>query len=125
MTLNQVQKMTDEKIRLKMAELCGWTEICKDRIGTDDGGWEDLRWSGKKQKEDLCWQPIPLYTSDLNDMHEAERGCLTTVALQEEYVRILRDVSWEKPWVKADGWACFATAKQRAEAFLMLMDGVK
>lgn len=70
------------------------------------------------------------YLNDLNAMHEAEKACLTTIPLVTDYgIRLvnalhrehkknprIQDTSWRIPVVGNCGW--FATAAQRAEAFL-------
>ena len=99
--------MTDEEINLAIAESKGWTKCYK---GCDGKTWRLPDDSG-------CQQSLPDYCNDLNLMHEVEKT-LVTVELQAKYIKWLRNLSFDRDWTEADGWACFATARQRAEAYL-------
>lgn len=62
---------------------------------------------------------LPDFCNDLNATRWAERTLLVTVQLQARYIQLLQALSWDHGrWIKADGWACFASAAQRAEALL-------
>ena len=83
--------MTDEQINAATAEACGWGEEC---VLNTDGN--------------RVWVTnFPLYCTDLNAMHEAEKT-LTSAQLLD-YIAFLFDATYE---------ATVATARQRAEAFL-------
>ena len=83
--------MTDEQINAAIAEACGWGEEC---VLNTDGN--------------RVWVTnFPLYCTDLNAMHEAEKT-LTSAQLLD-YIAFLFDATYE---------ATVATARQRAEAFL-------
>ncbi len=117
--------MTDEQLRIKVAELLGWKEIGK---WSSDTGRAKM-WPGHgmlygDRPQALCCNDraiIPFYEKDLNACHEIERAVLTDVTLQAEYIMALRGASWDRNYTKADGWACFATARQRCEAFVEVM----
>ncbi len=90
--------MTDEQINAAIAEACGWTP---DNRGL---GW--LSPHG-------YYAPEPDYCSDLNAMHEAEKT-LTDDQREVFYPRNLG--AWQRPIN-----VIYATARQRAEAFLRVM----
>lgn len=114
--------MTPEQQRIKIAESCGWLKITK--LDSDLHGWQ----------EQGPLEPLPDYLNDLNAMHEAEKACLTTIPLVTDYgIRLvnalhrehkknprIQDTSWRIPVVGNCGW--FATAAQRAEAFLRTLN---
>ncbi len=94
--------MNEEQQRIKIAEACRWNK----RTMAENGPlvWHD----GEKFRSDY---EIPDYPNDLNAMHEAEK----VLASRDEYVVLLR---------KACGGfnPVFATAAQRAEAFLKTLN---
>ena len=90
--------MTNHKINVAIAEACGWTP---DNRGL---GW--LSPHG-------YYAPEPDYCSDLNAMHEAEKT-LTDDQREVFYPRNLG--AWQSPFN-----VIYATARQRAEAFLRVM----
>ena len=96
--------MTDEQINVAIATHCGWTDIRDDvwhgaNMGVDEHG---LR------------SQIPSYCDDLNAMHEAEKTLTdTNMFVMAHYIERL---------VSARGQHYFhATARQRAEAFLLTL----
>tara|TARA_R110000868_G_scaffold160977_3_gene390824 strand:- start:293 stop:670 length:378 start_codon:yes stop_codon:yes gene_type:complete len=116
--------MTLEAQRIAIAEACGWTECILYNVWTGcilynvESGKEPR---GHPPKQQSCYQGytelIPDYLSDLNAMHEAEKGL--TDAQYFIYGRmittvILRDEGPSERKIRAIS----ATAAQRAEAFL-------
>jgi len=103
--------MKPEQQRLKIAEVCGW-EINK------------RKWLAKPPND--SWQyldTIPDYLNDLNAMHEAEKNLKPKQ--QVDYCNWLDKLVGNPPtdniylvW----GDATFATAAQRAEAFLRTLN---
>jgi hypothetical protein len=90
--------MTDEQINAAIAEACGWEDISSG-IGRIPLGAVKL----------LC--KIPDYCTDLNAMHEAER------VLQNQFTPMIEETYWRNlQLVKPH--PIYATARQRAEAFL-------
>ena len=91
--------MTNEQINAAIAEVCGWTEIGICDCGFKISGIPPYRSAHKKH--------IPDYCADLNEMHDAEKT--------------LTDDQWHD-YVENVGGFCqqvmYATARQRAEAFL-------
>lgn len=107
-TLEQVNLMTDEQKRVRIAELCGW------RTSTfPEGLWENDSYMGAVYDDGL-----PDYLHDLNACHEMEKvmdgGKLFQYALTFQDVGFGGSGTWR---------AFMATASQRATAFLMVMDG--
>lgn len=121
--------MTPKQQQIKIAEACGWTHVEKEEGGAIYGCPKT------KPMFDSCRLfAIPNYLNDLNAMHEAEKACLTTIPLVTDYgIRLvnalhrehkknprIQDTSWRIPVVGNCGW--FATAAQRAEAFLKTLN---
>ena len=92
--------MTDEQMRIKIAEACGWKRLGNGLYAKDG-------FHGRKVESDL-----PDYLNDLNAMHEAEK--VLTRSQQSYFLRSL---------VMAHGFydmwlSIHTTARQRAEAFI-------
>lgn len=95
--------MTDEQINQRIAEACGWTDI-------KPHSWHPRKnelWGGRKGIRNM----IPDYLNDLNAIHEAEKTL--GQALYCKYIDKLCDQA-----IKGNNCMYFATAAQRAEAFL-------
>jgi hypothetical protein len=91
--------MTKEQINIAIAEACGWKYVNNETHAPDGSFW----WS--KELE------IPDYCNDLNAMHEAEK---TLTYAQGGDMTL-----WIQRMTCAGyGPQLFATAAQRAEAFL-------
>ena len=92
--------MTNEEINEAIAKHTGWKQC-------DCGNKDCLAWFRKES-----WEPefAPLFATDLNAMHEAEK--MLTSEQVTSYVYSLESMNerWSTP--------AFATASQRAEAFL-------
>ena len=93
--------MTPEKQRIKIAEACGWKDV------TD---WKAAGINGQHPTEPWT-EVIPDYLNDLNAMHEAEK--ILTAQQRRSYVRYIFNL----PVSECES-NTFATAAQRAEAFL-------
>lgn len=112
MTLDQVQAMSDEELRIKVAELCGWK--CVHRSGSWIVGWMD---SPSKDEE------VPEYCEDLNAMHEAELmlDIDGKIPLRSSvYLDCLADITGTTR-MGLQQEIVMATAGQRAEAFVLTM----
>jgi len=111
--------MTDDQIRIAIAESCGWRLV--------EGYYKDGSVAGKSWvRPDGIGMPLPDYPNDLNAMHEAE------AALKPELFTIYDDrlgaavygdcglilPSTGDPYKKLNRWKFHATARQRAEAYL-------
>lgn len=114
--------MTDERINIKIAELCGWKIFshCNNL-------WAPPR---RVVEYECDAYPTPNYAGDLNACHEFEKAKLTTISLVTDYgIRLanimhrdhnhhprIADTGWKIPVVGNCSWC--ATARQRCEAFL-------
>ena len=111
MNLKQVQALSNEELRIKVAGLCGYVSWC-DEYGS--GQWE---------KDDKAQDP-PNYPVDLNAMYEAE-----TVMIPKQYKEwneILERITIPFITCMTIEHQLFkqrtATARQRAEAFVLTME---
>lgn len=131
MTKRELDKLTPEQKRIKIAIACGWT-------------WE-VPYNARKQQNRLVgpngscvvWKGwslggrlLPDYLNDLNAMHEAEKAL--PPHLWGDYTMNLRAIiqrecnteahylpGCERACLIADLWFYHATAAQRADAFLL------
>lgn len=119
--------MTDEQQRIAIAEACGvlpeMTDICPDCGGLtpyeagDDYGltiWEKCNRCNNTGRVNLYYAgKIPDYLNDLNAMREAEKH-LPDLNLYRRflYLEVLEDPT------NQSNEPAFATARQRADAFL-------
>lgn len=80
--MNPPIELTDEQLRIRIAEFCGWTRIDKGTFGLRSG--KDLLGSKSelggtppcdknKPENDQSFAPIPNYPTSLDAMHEAEK----------------------------------------------------
>lgn len=104
----ELDTLTPEQKRVKIAEACGWTVIegveprdCGYRLGHPIHGWEER-------------ESLPDYLRDLNAMHAAEH--YLTKGQADAYGALL-----ERPREDVDkgGYGWHATAEQRVDAFLL------
>jgi hypothetical protein len=97
--------MTEEKQRIAIAEFCGWTKIVVNEI----------RMVGSPPNEPPPYDEygllVPSYTRDLNAMQSAEK--ILTAQQRRSYVSYIFNL----PASECES-NTFATAAQRAEAFL-------
>jgi len=122
MTPEQVQALTNDKIRVSVAEAVGWTGIHEeDRSGF--GGYRGYRVT----IPGYCYVDfVPNYPADLNACAEAERMIVTKlqeVAYIEHLTAILNrdnDGTFRKLGAGPIDYAR-ASARQRCEAFILTM----
>lgn len=104
--------MTDQEINIAIAEACGWTNIRTKNLPQFQDDRRTYLLGTLSGSEEIH---IPAYSNDLNAMHEAEKTLTGKQVL--EYVPILnrctKCFSHITPAIMI-----FATARQRAEAFL-------
>lgn len=116
MNLEQVRTLTDEQLRIRVAELCGWKYgpcpcgacIVHEKVWCRDG----------KPPYYNSIDMLPDYPRDLNAMHEAWE------LLSEEQRLQITDklVTIQSCLPDKDRFVVGATARQRAEAFVLAMD---
>lgn len=100
--------MTDEQMRIAIAESVGYKELFMD----NGKSMVPQRW--ESPYDEFCYvaERLPDYLNDLNAMHEAER--MLPVAQWDRYTQWLGELAkGTRRFV-----VCHATARQRAEAFL-------
>lgn len=106
--------MTDEELRIKVAELCGWKR--REVFESSFADPSKLISRGRKWHNPINDLPqrLPDYPTDLNAMHEAEKVFVTHGRPHRlKYRYALEDIAG------VDWWDLFhATAHQRAEAFV-------
>jgi len=101
--------MTHEQQRIAIAKVCGW------KVEQLASGWLWTHPNYSPQLNTGC----PNYPTDLNDMHEAEK-VLTDDDENERYCQALHDVCGADQFPSRV--VIFATAAQRAEAFLRTLN---
>lgn len=99
--------MTDEEMRIKIAEACGWTEIVHHKLHAGNEGLLGTHIAADGVR-DRDW--VPDYLNDLNACSEFE--AMLTSAERFTYIVELNKLCGDEPS------AVWATARQRAEAFL-------
>lgn len=123
MTKEEIEKLTPEEKRRKIAEKCGYISP----FTTSEEQWSDEGGGGYAMvTRDSRFNPLPDYLSDLNAMAEAEgvilgpNSPLVWVNYEErgEIKRAYQD-NLERVATLGGTSAICATAAQRAEAFLL------
>lgn len=139
--LKNVPKLTDDEKRITIAKACGgdrWFVLKKRGLFYRLGGsgytaLESEAWKLTDEEADKHVYPhdtpvakhaatLPDYLNDLNAMHEAEK-CLESDKQIEYYLDNLTNVcGGDTPVGRASFTAYFATAAQRADAFLLTIN---
>ena len=119
MNLKQVQALSDEELKVKVAELCGWGRRPSKHPQGTGGQWP---WVNSAH-ECLCvyddWN-LPSYPRDLNAMHEAEK-MIPDLKWDAYFGYVTQDGYWSSEASDASYALLTATARQRAEAFVLVM----
>jgi len=144
MTREKWASLSDQEKQIKVAELCGWTELVAHGVGTEqfaaDGftglhGTVPLALCSRQEfyeMEDrrkflnmgaLLWfkQRPPNYLNDLNAMHDAEKSAFSGIPNWEFESHYLENLATVRMCSGAHLYD--ATAAQRAEAFVVTMEG--
>lgn len=104
--------MNKEQQRIAIAEVCGWKRLPNKSLWVKGGCYAAMNpFACFNAPAGMEVDPLPDYLSDLNAMHEAEKALNASQAIQ--YVDCL--INGRKA---TEFLAVFATASQRAEAFL-------
>lgn len=128
MNLEEVNKLSEEALRIKAAELCGWGDLCTARDSVESDRFmylgvnpEALTGTTPSGTEYMI---APNYLNDLNACHEFE------MALKDkrvEYTKNLRKITRDHVRtmpMTIDEWELLsATAAQRCKALVLTMDG--
>lgn len=118
MNIKEVQALSDEALRIKVAELCGFRDIHPiDNALCDDAQIWTLVGLPHNDSPGGPWvfgdNPVPDYPNDLNAMHEAED--MLNAGQINHYESNLMRLGCARLLV--------ATARQRCEAFVLTMEG--
>lgn len=119
MTLANIKKLNDEELNIKVAEFLGWTDIYRSVYGYIAG-------YAPNSNHNHHPLPIPHYSNDLNTIHEIER---IDPNLRNAYISNLwmitgndKSVNFWTEYNLRGLFACiYATARQKAEAFVLTM----
>lgn len=106
--------MNKEKQRIKIAEAVGWKKL----KGFSDSGWPLLLTPPEKPNKEGYLEDIPDYLNDLNAVHELEQWMFQSYETLEGAERLSL---YTKLLCKLKH-PLFATAAQRAEAFLKTLN---
>lgn len=101
--------MTPEQQRITIAEACGWKLTDIDL--TYPTGLK-IAFHPPDYVKDVFLKNSPNYLTDLNAMHEAEKVKIIGTEYESDYCMYLYENAHQ----------CFATAAQRAEAFLRTLN---
>ena len=130
MTIEEVQDISDDELRIKVAELCGWS-IKRELNGELSCKYKDLPSVWCTEQIGVLPAAVPNYPQDLNAMHEACKSQNThqgwnydgplADGLPRSFVMWLDDVvhSGCAECEKSTYGLITATARQRAEAFVL------
>lgn len=119
MKAEDVKAMSDEELRVKVAQLDGW----KSEVDSRDLTCICVTWT-KGNKVVPGNGHLPDYPQDLNSMHEAEKVLkkgLTGTRNQKSTYRLVLYRILQAAGEDAVEWG-HATARQRAEAFVLAME---
>jgi hypothetical protein len=107
--------MNKERQRIKIAEACGWTDF-------NSAKHEGAIQYGRKPLSCLNSWEVPDYLNDLNAMHEAEKTLI--FSKRQKYKIELQLVASNRirNCMVCMNELIFATAAQRAEAFLRTLN---
>ena len=95
--------MTDQQINQAIAKACGWTEIRDNMVGKAPG------------ETSTRVMFLPLYCSNLNAMHEAEKTLKGYEQIHTYVWHLNKRKDWETDFKLME---VHISAKDRAEAFL-------
>lgn len=126
-TREEYAKLTPKEVRIKIAEYRGWTDIAEREIflGNDEHTTSTI--TGSHRDYGDGFYELDDYLNDLNAMHEAVSKL--TEEQREDLAWCLFDLTesnFGEPYsgdVTDLHWTTEATAKQRAEAFVLTMEG--
>ena len=124
MTLQEVQALTDDEIRVKVAELNGWREMEWGELASVREAKERKLFCRSNELHRCEW--LPNYPADLNACHEAEEAWFRSnpnpVWKYSTNLEQIVERDWEAGMPDLNS-VCFyrATARQRCEALLLTL----
>lgn len=121
------KEMSPEEQRIAIAEACGWLEVqrCSRRLNSHpEGSCLMGTKDGPTINYSRTFELIPDYTADLNAMHEATKAL--DVDARIRFLKALSEIVYRdynaNTSDESQGYMEFATAPQRAEAFLRTLN---
>ena len=123
MTLEQVKALTDDEIRIKVAELMGWERFPDKDMPFGHTYWARFEHGHFKKDTTEHGNKLPDWPRDLNACSEMEKTLWHTPEMWLNYVNLLQT---RKDY--DNGAACAwvsATARQRCEAFILTREEVR
>lgn len=124
MTISQLKELSNEELRVRCAEACGWTDIreqdwCSPMADPYDASNISQFWQGINPEHGEK-EEIPNYPESLDAMAEAEK----TLSDEEDFRRydaVLGELSGEKIFsLSRQRFKVLAEARQRAIAFVFV-----
>lgn len=124
MTLKQITDLSYDELRIKVAELLGWNHVQWDGpdIPQSHAWWEPGN-DGTKGMA-MEFNQIPNWPCDLNACHKMERTLMDDDKW-DKYVDALLQVLANQGGYAACEWLAYTPARQRCEAFILIMEGDK
>ena len=108
MTQTELNQLTPNEKLLRIAQLCGYTDV---QIVKPDGQFVPHEIVMAKHSTYEGWKSVPDYLNSLDAMHEADKRILRTDGdTYRQHLLSERGTDWG-----------YATAEQRADAFLLTM----
>ena len=120
MTLEEVKALSDEELRIRVAELLGWLEIENDMVVLNVYELRGLTPDNTHISHERWRISIPQYPKDLNACHEMEK---TMTAEQCRAYDKLLNMYQADAYIVADSWRWHASARQRCESFVLVTGG--
>ena len=121
MHINEVEKMTDDEIRIEIAKAHDWNSVS---LGPN----MPCAWEKEGEKDRINSRYLPDYPQDLNAMHEAVRDVFGYFS--EEWANYYGMLALSLDDDKRDniryriGRVASATARQMARAFVLTLETV-
>ena len=120
--IEEIKKMTEDQLTIKVAELMGYTDLGYPKNRGDEEGIDPELIIGRSSENRGLRYIVPPYSRDLDAMHEAEKYMLDNGDEWGRYTDILMDVIVQWEGYQAAELLIHASARQRAEAFILTMD---
>lgn len=126
MTLEEVKALSDDELRIRVAKLLGWEVHTWKGLPSLAEDPTEKQWIRRRVL--LRESELPNYPRDLNACHEMEMT-LTKEQFQDYthrlFIRFHIEENGKTADYPPDRTVMCATARQRCEAFVLTMEGVK
>lgn len=129
MTIDELSLMSDAEKRIRIAELCAWIRVapggqpgrlfpCREYV-TGESGSLMFPPPGEGGRSGLVATLPPDYLNSLDAMHEAEKVLDFDDAILYRFRLASNSGSRNATFMTVEAAMCHATARQRADAFLL------